>query len=207
MGRTRAGLATLAIVGASLWALGGCTYTQLQGYQDPAFADHTFHKIAVWFPTQDLGERQSVEDAVAQSLTKQGVDAVPSEMVIPPTRTYTDAQVLATLEQNGYDGVIRLDLSKVDYETDYVPSTSTTTADVHHQGDDTTVTKTTTQDGGYTESSVSDLKFTVRLEDVASGKTAWLGSSTTESGLMTWDVVASSLGDEMAKSLKKDGLI
>ena len=55
----------------------------------------------VWFPAGDLGERQAVEDAIAKSLSKDGVDAEPAEIALPPTRTCSGDRAMETLKKDG----------------------------------------------------------------------------------------------------------
>lgn len=96
----RAGCAALAAL-----ALSGCLTTSMQGYADREIPAQPLQRLVVYVAAQGP-LATSLQASVREEARKRGVVVDDALTLLPPTRTYTDAEVRRTLDANGIDGVL-----------------------------------------------------------------------------------------------------
>ncbi len=192
---------------AALVLLAGCAATALTSVRDPAFQGRTFQRIVVVAPFTDLDKRATAENSFVAALQARGAQAVPAMTVLPPTRTYSDEEMGAALRAAGADGVLLVTLTDAYASTTYVPGSTTTSGSAYATGSTVSWTATTRQNPGYYVNKPR-VRFEVKLVDVATGSTAWLGTSLTRGNAFAgWDTLMRSLASEAAGRLAADGLV
>ena len=88
------------------FTLAGCATTSLTSYQDPAFADVRFGKVAVLATDVQLDDRIALENRVVGALRNKRVTAEAVMRIVPPTRSLSDDELSAALLADGYDAVL-----------------------------------------------------------------------------------------------------
>jgi hypothetical protein len=88
------------------FTLAGCATTSLTSYQDPAFADARFGKVAVLATGVQLDERIALENRMVGALRNKRVTAEAVMRLVPPTRTMSDDELSAALLADGYDAIL-----------------------------------------------------------------------------------------------------
>lgn len=199
----------------ALVLLAGCAITSMTSVRDPAFQSRAFRRIVVVAPFTDLEKKANAENSFVAALQARGAQAMPAMTVLPPTRDYSNEDINAALQASGANGVLFVTLTDASVFSTYVPGSTTTTGTGYgtatsHGGTTTgTVnwTATTRQNPGYYINKPR-VRFEVRLVDVATGSTAWLGTSLTRGNAFArWDTLMYSLASEAAARLAADGLV
>jgi hypothetical protein len=149
--RTLLGLSTLGLLVCAVAALSsGCSNSSLANmWKDPAFSQGPMTNLLVVTMSEEAGERRRWEDGFVAELRKHNVNATPSYDLFPAAVPDTQ-QVVAVVQERGYDGVLVTRQLPTDTETHYVPGYTTsepvtltnpwTSAyytvyrDVHHRG-------------------------------------------------------------------------
>src|SRR5450755_4718777 len=85
--------------------LSGCVKTSIQGYADRDLPSQTIQHLAVYVAAPGP-LASSMQSSVAEEARKRGVMAEDALTILPPTRTYTDAEVRKALAERGVDGVL-----------------------------------------------------------------------------------------------------
>ncbi len=94
-------------------------------WSDPSFHEPPLKKILVIAIRKDLSKRQIWEDAFADELSQNGVQATSSYRLFPESLPDT-SQVIETIQENGFDGILVTRLLLADTSSDYVESSVTT---------------------------------------------------------------------------------
>jgi hypothetical protein len=210
-------LLLIPLAGCGLYSGGSYLYqpTSITSFKDPEFTGRTFRHLAVLADTSDLRWRHDLEAQMARSLRSRSLDAVESNIVIPPTRTWTEAQQRQALAGKGVDAYLRLVVDTVSIEENLVPVTTSTTTTRElkkkppmtgydsAQYEVVNETVTTKSDGGYTVRKVT-VSYRIALVDVASGHTAWMalnGIAGDPAGRLT------EFCEEIAAQLVRDAMV
>lgn len=186
-------------------ALTGCVSTRMNTYKDPAFSGVVYNSVLVGSNFKSLEDMSYFEGRVCRNLSNYDVKCQRSFDVFPPTRQYTDKQILENFVEFGADALILIQLT-VSYTTRYVPQSSTTTGSVSFDGSYSEKTNTS---GGYNES--TEVKnYKISVIDGKSGQTALVGESTPRGIAFTYaknKLSLNSLADELVNQLFEKGLI
>jgi len=186
--------------------LGGCfTFykpPQLISFRDPAFSTATYGRIMVLVDIPQWQEGYRIEERFAELLENNNVRALSAMKFMPPTRTWTDAQRDQVIQANAIDGVLRISISAEGKDIRQVPLETTTThkkeKEVTRKGDTVLVDKSITQtEGGYT-AEVPWRQYDIKMIDAATGKTAWI-TSTSDRRPLESSVVNALINDKMLK--------
>jgi hypothetical protein len=181
-------LASVMLSGCSfMYSRGSAPYVppSIASFKDPEFTGRAFKHLAVLADTGDLGWRHNLEGAMVRALRSRDLDAVESHTVIPPTRSWTEAQQRQALAGKGVDAYLRLVVDTLWIETREVPVTTSTTTTREltrkppmtgydsAQYEVANEVVTTKSEGGYTVQTVR-MRYRIQLVDVASGRNAWM---------------------------------
>ena len=210
-----------------------CASTRMTSFRDPSAPDADFKTIFVVVAFSDLETRVIAEDAFVARLENFGVRGIPSYTVIPPPREYTQEEFAEKLAQSGADGVLLVSIADaytVDVEVEE-PSSSTlrvqleqTDPSLPPQNVSAAMHGAPTGDPRLDPRAIFDsstrenelgltltrprIHTELRLFDVSSGQTAWVGTSQTRGGTATrLGPVMSSLAGVAGKELQQHGLI
>ena len=183
----------------------GCASTDISSVNDPAHIGVKYGAIVMVAPFDDIESRRTAEGWFVEEFGELGITAIPSMLILPPTREYTSEEFDAKIVASNADGVMYISLTD-SYETQtYVPQSSTTTGSIHVYGSSAYYSETTQHSGGYFVGKPV-VKYYLRLIDVESGETAWVASSTTRgNAYASFGTLMFSLADKASKQLLKDG--
>ena len=152
--------------------------TKLSSYIDPAFKDKSYKSLIDIADNMNLNERQIVELMFVEKLAKFGIRGVRSIDHLPPTRQYTNDEIIDILIKSKAEGILYVNLTDRDVRSSYVPPTYSTDIELHEDMFGISGHSTTQQHGRYTvESPV--VYYDVKLIDMKSGKIAWIGQGGT----------------------------
>jgi hypothetical protein len=100
---TKAAVRTIrsALIAANVLLLGGCVTTSMQGYADLQQPPRPIQHIAVIAPP-------ALVSALVNEASKRRVLLEDFNVVLPPTRQYTEAEVRNAMADHGIDGVLAI---------------------------------------------------------------------------------------------------
>ena len=161
-----------------------CASTKMTSFKDPDYQNAKFKRILIVANTNDLQDRQKLESKMVEAFTENGVFALESYKLFPPTRELTDEEKVDLLLKNDIDAFISISVGESGVDEVYVPQTSSTKktkGEVNVYGNTARYNEksTTTYQGGYTLNKPW-AKFETKLYDVSNGQMAWISSSFTK---------------------------
>lgn len=115
--------ATLAaVLMISLMAQGKSTKL-VASVKNPSYSGAHFHKILVIGMSEDPAIRSDFEDAMADKLTKDGIDAIPGHSILlRPESSQMDTNYLkAQIAEHRIDGIVVSRLLRIDKNVTYIP--------------------------------------------------------------------------------------
>jgi hypothetical protein len=187
----------------ALVSLSACATTKVTSVRDPEAAA-AYDNILIFAPLRDLDLRSRLENAFVSRLRDCGVRALPAVSVLPPTREYNGAEVGEILRKEGVDAVLLVRLLGASTEQTYIPPVWITSGSASVNSGLATFSSQTYQVGGFSLPSPR-LRYELRLVDVATGKTAWLGTSLTRGDAFTdTSVLFASLATEAIQKMRAD---
>jgi hypothetical protein len=150
-----------AIVAACAAVLAGCVTTSMQGYADLDRPTRPVEHVAVVAPPALLA-------ALATESPKHGLIIEDSNVIVPPTRQYKDAEIRQLLATHGIDAVLVVSVTgDTGVQERYA---GTILSGNYSYG---TMTATATPTYRYSRT----VAFQARLSDPKSGRNLWVGSS------------------------------
>jgi hypothetical protein len=188
----------IALVGAAwCFALTGCTSTTIQGYADRDIPSTGVRHIATYVAAP--GQlAPSMQASIADEARKRGILAEDALTILPPTRTYTDAEIRKVLAERGVDGVLVINVADSGVVSQYAGTIFSSSysgsfsanGTVTPMGSSALVSVNGTQTGSSfgTATPVNRYSrktdFTARLLDPSSGRNLWVGNGevSTEGG-------------------------
>ncbi len=180
-----------------LLALGvsGCITTDMQGYADRQLPQHPVQRLAalVAAPT---GLASSLQADITNEAKKRGVLAEDALTLLPPTRTYSDAEVKSELGRDGIDAVLVLTVGDSGVQKEYAGTVffGASTTSVNAAGTATSfgnmtnvsvngvANTTTTATASPTYRYSRQTTFQARLVEVASGRVLYVGNGQVQAG-------------------------
>ena len=202
-----------ALVVVLALALSGCTNTSMQGYADRDLPANTVQHIAAYVAAP-APLASSIQASIADEARKRGILAEDALIILPPTRTYSDAEVRKALAERGVDGVLLITVADSGVISQYAGTifqstysgTLTANGTATQMGNTSTVALSGTSAGTTVGTATPTYRysrhtqFSARLIDPKSGRNLWVGNGEvdTEGGrglisrLMVSDNVSSS---------------
>jgi hypothetical protein len=187
---------------AVLWAVGcialsGCTSTTIQGYADRDIPATGVRHVATYIAAPGP-LASSMQASVAEAASKRGILAEDALTILPPTRTYTDAEVRRALAERGVDGVLLITVADSGVISQYAGTIFSSSYNgsfsangtVTPMGGSAMVSVNGTQTGSSFGTATPTFRysrktdFTARLIDPSSGRNLWVGNGevSTEGG-------------------------
>ncbi len=192
----------ILVLGALCVALSACASTKMTCFSDPSFQGAQFSNFVVQVANGDLEAQSLISSKACEALSAEGAHCTPALEVFPPTRTFSNQEKADLLRSKDVDGYLVIILGGGSSSSQYIGSQHFGTVNVYGN--------TATGSGG----SVPIYAFTrmegydLVLVDTETLQKAWVGGARTSGrGLLniTDNVFASSLGHELADSLKEAG--
>ena len=185
-----------------------CTQTKIVTFTDPDAVGKFYNRIGVVADVEDLSDRADIEEQMVETMKDNGISAVTSISLLPPTREFTVEQENEIFRDNGVDAlaVIQID------DSGYYVTTEPIRVNTETRKVDGKKVKNTTVSGGGTEQKAFS-QFRVSLIDLESDKTMWIGDADARSNFDSidpdWDmdILLKASSKKVVKSLIATGLV
>ena len=185
-----------------------CTQTKVVTFTDPDAVGKSYNRIGVVAKVADLSDRADIEEQMVKTMLDNGISAVSSISLLPPTRKFTMEQEKKVFFDNKIDALAVIQIDDSGYFITSEPiSVNTETRKV----DGKKVESTTVSGGGTEQKAFS--QFRVSLIDLESDKTMWIGDADARSNIDSitpdWDMemLFKASSKKIVKSLLATGLI
>ena len=163
-----------------------------------------YSKIAVVGNVDDLSDRLAIETKMVETLRDNGVRAVSSLSLLPPTRSYTIEEENAIFNKSNIEALAVIQIADAGFFVTSEPISV-------HSSSNEDGTGTTISGGGTEQKAFGKLR--ISLIDADSDKTMWVGDADAQSFFDTidpdWDMnyLLKASSKKIAKELIKTGLI
>jgi hypothetical protein len=175
--------------------LSGCITTAMQGYADRDLPAHPIQRMAAYV-VAPTALASSFQSSIAEEAAKRGIGAEDAYALLPPTRTYTDAEIRKVLAESGVDAVLIINVG----DTGVVKEYAGTFFQGQYSGS-TDIGGTVTRNGNFSNVSLSgntsgtvtgmstpmhrysrETTFKARLVDPTTARNFWVGSGEVSAG-------------------------
>lgn len=175
--------------------LSGCITTAMQGYADRDLPARPIQRVAAYV-VAPTALASSFQSSIAEEAAKRGISAEDAFALLPPTRTYTDAEIRKVLAENGVDAVLIINVG----DTGVVKEYAGTFFQGQYSGS-TEVDGTVTRTGNFSNVSLAgntsgtmtgmstpmhrysrQTVFKARLVDPTTARNLWVGSGEVSAG-------------------------
>ena len=196
MGNRRFGtqLSTLAVALAGI-VTAACVTTSMQGYADRELPARPLQHLVIYVAAS-APLASSLQANIQDEARKRGILAEDAFAVLPPTRSYSDTEVRRTLDANGVDGVLVLNVGDTGIVREYAGTffqasysgSSAVSGTARRVGPTTDLSMSGTSSGQMTGTSTPmyrynrQTNFTARLVDAKSGRNLWIGNGQVSAG-------------------------
>src|SRR5438105_2570846 len=184
MGRFASILAGLAGL-----CLSGCITTSMQGYADRNPPVRPVQRIATYV-VAPTALASSFQSNIAEEAAKRGVASEDAYSILPPTRTYTDAEIRRVLAETNVDAVLIINVGDTGVVKEYAGTffqgqysgSTDTSGTITRNGSFSNVSLTGNSSGTVTGMSSPvhrysrQTSFKARLVEPATGRNLWVGS-------------------------------
>ena len=181
-----------------------CTHTRVVSFTDPDAGSKLYNRIAVVANVNDLSDRLAIETKMVETLLDNGVNAVSSLSLLPPTREFTIEQEDEIFKNNKVEALAVIQIADAGFLVTSEPMSVHTETNADGTG-------TTVSGGGSAHKAFGQLR--VSLIDAESDKTMWIGDADARAFFDTfnpdWDMayLLKASSKKISKELIKTGLI
>ncbi len=185
-----------------------CTHTRVVSFTDPDAFNRSYNRIAVIANEDDLSDRLAIETKMVETLLDNGVNAISSLSLLPPTREFTLEQENNIFKDNNVDALAIIEITDSGF---FVTSEPIRVRTKTRKKDGKKVSRTTVSGGGTEHKAFGQLR--VSLIDIESDKTMWIGDADARAFFDTfnpdWDMayLLKASSKKIAKELIKTGLV
>jgi hypothetical protein len=185
-------------------SLGGCVTTQVKGYTDRDYNHYKVERVVVRAPNTDFAFAELLEQSMVRELINNGVRAASFLDMFPPTRQWTNDEVNLELRQQRINTIMYINLGSSESHSQTIGYINSGTASVYGN---------TATYSGHSTAVTTFHRYTstrVKIYEVASGRTVWVGDSTTRAGGLLYmddETQTESMAEETIASLKSNGHI
>ena len=149
-----------------------CTHTRVVSFTDPDSGGKLYNRIAVVANVNDLSDRLAIETKMVETLLANGVNAVSSLSLFPPTREFTIEQENEIFKNNNMDVLAVIQIADAGFLVTSEPINVHT--ETRKEGKKE-VSGTTVTGGGTEHKAFGQLR--VSLIEIESDKTMWIGDA------------------------------
>jgi hypothetical protein len=175
--------------------LSGCITTSMQGYADRDLPARPVKHIAAYV-VAPTALATSFQVSIANEAAKSGIVTDDAYALLPPTRTYNDAEIRKVLAENGVDAVLVINVGDTGVLKEYAGTlfhgqysgSAETSGTVTRNGNFSNVSLTGTSSGTMSGVATSihrysrQTSFKARLVDPATAKNLWVGTGEVSAG-------------------------
>ena len=161
----------------------------MQGYADRDLPTKSIQHVAAYVAAPGP-LAANMQASIAEEARKRGILAEDALTILPPTRTYTDAEVRKALAERGVDGVLLITVADSGVVSQYAGTifqssysgVSSANGTITQMGNTSTVSLNGTVSGTAVGSATPTYRysrqtqFTARLLEPASGRNLWVGN-------------------------------
>jgi hypothetical protein len=188
--------------------ISNCTQTKVVTFTDPDARGKSYDRIGVVANVEDLSERVAIEEQMVETLMDNGISAVSSISLLPPTRDFTVEQENEIFKNNSIEALAIIQID----DSGYFVTTEPMRVHTETRKKDGKKMKRTTVTGGGTEQKAFS-QFRVTLVDLESNKTMWIGDADSRANFDSidpdWDMemLLKASSKKIVKELIKTGLV
>ena len=195
----------LPIVGFLLF---GCASTRITSFTDPDYSNIQFRKILVVGNTNKLDDRLNLEEQLTKVFIDNGIEAIASYTIFPPTRSLSDNKKESLMLENEIDACLMVYFGERGIQQVQIPLVSkNTTGKMEEHGNRLEYKETTTYIGGQIVDKPY-AEFEMKLYDVYNGKMAWIADSFTGGNAYAdFNTVYSSFCNKIVDQLGADNIV
>ncbi len=181
-----------------------CTHTRVVSFTDPDSEGKLYNRLVVVANVDDLSDRLAIETKMVETLLDNGVNAVSSLSILPPTREFTIEQENEIFKNNKVEALAVIQIANAGFLVTSKPTSIHT--ETSEDGSGTTVS------GGGTEHKAFG-QLRVSLIDIESDQTMWIGDADARAFFDTfnpdWDMayLLKASSKKIAKELIKTGFV
>ncbi len=175
--------------------LSGCITTAMQGYADRNPPARPVERI-VNYVVAPTALASSFQSSLAQEAAKRGIAAEDAYALLPPTRTYTDAEIRRVLAESNVDAVLIVNVGDTGVLKEYAGTffqgqysgSTDTSGTIARNGAFSNVALTGNSSGTVTGTSTPmhrysrQTTFQARLVEAATARNLWVGSGEVSAG-------------------------
>ena len=175
--------------------LSACISTSMQGYADRNLPTKPIKHIATYVvapPALSV----SFQSSIAEQAGRRGIGAEDAYALLPPTRTYNDAEIRKVLAESSVDAVLIINVGDSGVVKEYAGTffqgeysgSSVTTGTITRTGNTGNVSLNGSSYGTMTGTSTAihrysrETAFKARLVDPTTGRSLWVGSGEVSAG-------------------------
>lgn len=185
----------ILILALAATTLSACITTDMQGYADRQLPQQPIQRMAALVAAPP-GLTSSLQTSIAQEAKKRGILVEDALFLLPPTRTYSDAEVKAELARDGINAVLVLTVGDTGVQKEYAGTvyfgnsvtslnangTATSFGNMTNVSLNGMANTTTTATATPTYRYNRQTAFQARLVEASSGRTLWVGSGQVQAG-------------------------
>jgi hypothetical protein len=176
-------------------SLSACITTSMQGYADRNLPTQPIKHIATYV-VAPTALAVSFQSSIAEQAAKRGIGAEDAYALLPPTRTYNDAEIRKVLAESGVDAVLIINVGDSGVVKEYAGTffqgdysgSSVTSGTVTSNGNFANVSLNGNSSGTMTGMSTPihrysrQTAFKARLVDPSTARNFWVGSGEVSAG-------------------------
>ncbi|OGU73750.1 MAG: hypothetical protein A2V93_04685 [Ignavibacteria bacterium RBG_16_34_14] len=190
----------------------GCASTKITSFTDPDYKSIQFGKILVVGNTNKLDDRLNLENRLTEIFIANGIKAVTSYSIFPPTREFSDSIKTELMLANEIDGCLMIYFGEIGIQQVQIPIIgSKTTGKIKSTNIKPFTTSTYESKTTYIGGQVLDkpyAEFEIQLFDVINGKMAWIANSFTGgNAYANFNTVYNSFCNKLVEKLAFDKLV
>ncbi len=117
----------IALIPIINFLLIGCAATNMTSVEDPEFRNKAYSRLLIISTFSDLRYKKALENSFMQSFQLKNVTASIGLELLPPTRTYSDEEILKILKTYNIDGILIVALQEYWESQHYMPKSTSRT--------------------------------------------------------------------------------
>lgn len=190
-----------------LFIITSCASTKITSVVDPEFKKAQFSDVLVISTFSDLMYKEKIEDNFKKYGKSKNISISTGSEIMPPTRSYSNAEISNILEYNNIDCILVIALQDYWTSQTYVPKSTSTYGSASIIGNTIVYSqKKKNYGGGFI--SKPRVTFESRLFDAKTGNVIWRSTSLTKgNALADFSDLASSLSRTTINKLLTDRII
>jgi hypothetical protein len=199
----RASLRFLAAV--TITSSFACASTSLTSLVDPSWTYTELHRVMVYFASDDLAVRESIENRFQMRNPIPHVHFIPAIDVLFPGRSYAEHEIRSILAERGIDAVVLVAQGQSGESTSTTPIRATTACTLWTSTQGCLQTQTTASGGRVISKPWAS--YAVYVVTSSDFRTIWMATAKSKgNAFASWATLSNSVVDETIYRLVEDGV-